>query len=327
MIVYHLAALTLAFLLDLLIGDPPKWPHPVRWIGSFILFLDKKWNRGGQRKVKGVIMVLTVLGAVFLAASAITYTGYHIHPLAGIIVEAILISTTIAQKSLKEAALEVYSPLHRENISEARLKLSYIVGRDTDKLEEPEIVRGTVETVAENTSDGITAPLFWALIGGAPLALLYRAANTCDSMAGYKNEKYLEFGWASARLDDLLNFIPARLTGLLMLLGKKPEHSSFKEAWDILLRDSRKHPSPNSGWGEAAAAALMGVQLGGINYYKGIVSDRARMGDPVVILEKGHILSVIEIMKRTSLLFLLFLWLGGMLFELAVTWIQSAAFI
>jgi adenosylcobinamide-phosphate synthase len=327
MIVYHLAALTLAFLLDQLIGDPPKWPHPVRWIGSFILFLDKKWNRGSKRKLKGTIMVLAVLSTVFLAASAITYTGYHIHPLAGIIIEAILISTTIAQKSLKEAALEVYSPLHRENISVARLKLSYIVGRDTEKLEEPEIVRGTVETVAENTSDGITAPLFWALIGGAPLALLYRAANTCDSMAGYKNERYLEFGWASARLDDLLNFIPARLTGLLMLLGKKPEHSSFKEAHDILLRDSRKHPSPNSGWGEAAAAALMGVQLGGINYYKGIVSDRARMGDPVVVLEKGHILSVIEIMKRTSLLFLLFLWLGGMLFELAVTWIQSAAFI
>jgi adenosylcobinamide-phosphate synthase len=321
MIVNHLAAITLAFLLDLLIGDPPKWPHPVRWIGSFILYLDKKWNKGERRRLKGTAMVLAVLGTVFLAASLIAAAGYVLHPLAGIVIEAVLISTTIAQKSLKEAAMEVYGPLHEGNLREARLKLSYIVGRDTDKLDEPEIVRGTVETVAENTSDGITAPLFWALIGGAPLALVYRAANTCDSMAGYKNEKYLHFGWASARLDDLLNFIPARLTGLLMLLGKKPEHSSFKETWAILLRDSRKHPSPNSGWGEAAAAALMGVQLGGINFYKSITSDRARMGDPIVILEKGHILSVIEIMKRTCLLFLLFLWLGGMLIELAFAWI------
>jgi adenosylcobinamide-phosphate synthase len=321
MILHHLIALTLAVIIDLIIGDPPEWPHPVRWIGSLIDKLEKHWNKGPAKKGKGIAMLLTVLLTVGFITFLVTAIFYWLHPAAGILVEAVLISTAIAQKSLKEAALTVYQPLKKEDMEEARQKLSYIVGRDTDQLDEPEIVRATVETVAENTSDGITAPLFWALIGGAPFALMYRAINTCDSMVGYKNEKFQDFGWASARLDDIVNWIPSRLTSLCMLAGSRPEYINTANAWNIVIRDAKKHPSPNSGWGEAAVAAILGVQLGGINFYKGIVSNRATMGEALVRLEKNHILKANHIVTRTVPIFLVLLWLGGMLFEMARTWI------
>lgn len=320
MIFYHLLAITLAFFIDAIVGDPPNWPHPVRWMGNLIGRLDRSWNNGEHRKVKGVAMLVTVLFVVFIITLLATLFFYWIHPIAGVLFEGIIISTTIAQKSLKAAALEVYEPLMQQNWSEARLKLSYIVGRDTDQLDEAELTRGTVETVAENTSDGVTAPLFWALIGGAPLAIVYRAINTCDSMVGYKNEKYGQFGWASARLDDVANWIPSRLTGILMLIGTQPELLSYREAWSILFRDAKKHPSPNSGWCEAGCAVILGIQLGGINYYKGKISDRARMGDAIVPLQADHIVQANAIMNRTVLLFLLCLWIGGIGIDMAISW-------
>ncbi|WP_066301754.1 adenosylcobinamide-phosphate synthase CbiB [Bacillus sp. FJAT-29937] len=320
MILHHLIALTIAVLIDLVVGDPPNWPHPVKWMGSFIYKLDKSWNKGSLRRLKGTAMLFTVLLTVGVISLLLVSFFYRIHPIAGIFVEAILISTAIAQKSLKEAALTVYDPLKRGDLAEARHKLSYIVGRDTDRLDEPEIVRGTVETVAENTSDGITAPLFWALIGGAPLALMYRAINTCDSMVGYRNEKYEDFGWASARIDDVVNWIPSRLTSVCMLFGNRSVHTSKKKVREMILRDAKKHPSPNSGWGEASVAGLLGIQLGGINYYKGIVSNRATMGDPLYRLEKKHILQTNHIVSRTIPIFLIMLWIGGIIIELARTW-------
>ncbi|WP_102272716.1 adenosylcobinamide-phosphate synthase CbiB [Cytobacillus massiliigabonensis] len=320
MITYHLFAITLACLLDRIIGDPVNWPHPVRWIGSLIYKLEKSWNKGTSRRRKGISMLLIVLLVVGGVSLLIVCFCYLVHPLAGIVAEGILISAAIAQKSLKEAALSVYAPLKKGDMEEARLKLSYIVGRDTETLDEPEIVRGAIETVAENTSDGITAPLFWALIGGAPFALMYRAINTCDSIVGYRNEKYQEFGWASARLDDTVNWIPSRITSICMLASNQPEHMNVREAWKIVWRDAKRHPSPNSGWGEAAVAAILGIQLGGINYYKGIVSNRAKMGDPLVRLEKNHILKANTIVARTVPIFLILLWVGGMLIEMACTW-------
>ncbi|KAA9017081.1 adenosylcobinamide-phosphate synthase CbiB [Niallia endozanthoxylica] len=323
MLIEHALSITLAVIIDRIIGDPPSWPHPVKWFGKMIAFLDKQLNNGGAqtRKWKGVWMLLIIILAVLLPSLLICMAAYSIHPLVGILVEGIIIAATIAQKSLKDAALEVYEPLQKEDLKEARLKLSYIVGRDTEHLPEPEIVRGTVETVAENTSDGVTAPMFWALVGGAPLALVYRAINTCDSMVGYKNENYQDFGWASARMDDAVNWIPSRLTGFMMLLANRPLKTNRKETWRILFRDAKKHPSPNSGWCEAAAAALLGVQLGGINTYKGMVSNRARMGDPLVTLESKDILKMNRILSQTVDLFLILLWLGGVLVEMAVTWI------
>ncbi len=320
MMVYHVYAITLAFFLDLLIGDPPKWPHPVKWIGMLIGRLEKKLNTGAHKKGNGILMLLLVLLLVLGITTGVTYLAYWLHPIAGMVVEAVLISTTIAQKSLRQAGMEVYRPLVEGNMAEARLKLSYIVGRDTEQLEESEIVRGTVETVAENTSDGITAPLFWAFIGGAPLAMMYRAINTCDSMVGYKNEKYSKFGWASAKLDDVVNWIPSRLTGFLMLLGCPSRYHTWKKRWSILFTDAKRHPSPNSGWTEAAVAALLGAQLGGRNIYKGVVSHRAEMGIKLVPLKAVHIRKSIKIMHLASFLFLILIWLGGLYFVITNSW-------
>jgi len=319
MILNHLLAITLAFFLDRLIGDPPNWPHPVKGFGKLISILEKRWNKGRNRKQKGALMTLTVLIVVISITGLSVAIAYTLHPLVGIFYEAILIATTIAQKSLQNAALDVYEPLQDGNMTEAREKLSWIVGRDTAHLNESEVVRGTVETVAENTSDGITAPLFWALIGGSVGAMAYRAINTCDSMVGYRNEKYGEFGYASAKLDDVVNWIPARLTGMCMILVKRP-HSTISRAWHILFRDAKLHPSPNSGWGEAATAAILGVQLGGFNTYGGIISNRARMGDPIMKLSALHIPKAIMIMNRASILFLLILWIGGLLFDVTISW-------
>ncbi|MEH7245843.1 adenosylcobinamide-phosphate synthase CbiB [Neobacillus niacini] len=325
MIVYHLIAINFAYFIDIFVGDPPNWPHPVRWIGTMISFFEKRLNHGKNKRLKGVAMLLFVLLIVFSTVLILVVISYLIHPFVGIAVESIVIATTIAQKSLKEAALEVYEPLSRGDLPVARTKLSCIVGRDTETLDESEIARGAIETVAENTSDGVTAPLFWALIGGAPLAMVYRATNTCDSMVGYLNEKYKEFGWASAKWDDFMNWIPSRVTGIIMLLGTKPLGMEYRRVWTILFRDAQKHPSPNSGWGEAAVAALLGIQLGGINYYKGMVSNRARMGEAINPIRAEHIIFANRILDKTVFLFILFLWIGGMTLELAFTWLQSSA--
>ncbi|WP_261128897.1 adenosylcobinamide-phosphate synthase CbiB [Bacillus sp. Marseille-Q3570] len=320
MILFHLYAITLALVIDAVVGDPPKWPHPVRWIGRLIAFLDTKLNRGRFRLQKGAFMLLFVVSLVGSITTLLVWFSYQVHPYTGILAEGIIISTTIARKSLKQAAMNVYQPLKQADLIKARKELSYIVGRDTEKLDESEITRGVVETVAENTSDGITAPMFWSLVGGAPLAMVYRVINTCDSMVGYRNEKYHRFGWCSAKTDDIVNWIPSRLTGLAMMVCNKPKYLTRKSAFRIWKRDAKKHPSPNSGWGEAAVAALLGVQLGGINYYDGVISKRSWMGDPIVSLGSNHILQTNSIMQTTVAGFICSLWIGGILYGLAISW-------
>ncbi|MCH6264446.1 adenosylcobinamide-phosphate synthase CbiB [Neobacillus citreus] len=295
-----------AIVLDLLIGDPRWLPHPVVLMGKFITFLEKSWNRGEGRVWKGIFLTATVVLLVFFLTFFIVLVAYQIHPFVGVFAQIYLISTTIAIKGLSSAAKEVLVPLVNGNLVEARLKLSMIVGRDTESLPESEIVRGTVETVAENTVDGITAPLFWAIIGGAPLAMVYRAINTLDSMVGHKDERFMQFGWASAKLDDLVNWIPARLTALSMWLSAFFIKGSKKSnGWSITWRDARKHPSPNSGWSEAMAAGLIGIQLGGINYYRGKKSVRAQMGDPLRNLVRSDIEQAIRIMHGGWIVFFL----------------------
>jgi adenosylcobinamide-phosphate synthase len=316
----HLIAITLALIIDGFIGDPPNWPHPVRWIGRMIAFFEQKWNHGVLRKLKGIGMVWIIISCTWLITWCLVYAVYMIHPAIGVVFEGILIATTIAQKGLADAAKVVFQPLNEGKIEEARKKLSYIVGRDTDDLPEEEVVRATVETVAENTCDAITAPIFWALVGGAPLAMVYRAINTCDSMVGYKNERYRDFGWASARFDDVLNWLPSRLTAWVMIIANKPvEGMTRSKVMKVMKRDGRLHPSPNSGWSEAATAGLLGVQLGGINKYRGVISHRAKMGIPLYPLRRHHILQSVAIMKRTVFLYTLVIWIGGILIELANT--------
>ncbi|WP_062232625.1 adenosylcobinamide-phosphate synthase CbiB [Fictibacillus sp. FJAT-27399] len=317
-IALHLLSLILALIIDQLIGDPRWLPHPVRGFGKMISLIDQALNRGSWKRLKGLIMLFILLSITLVLTFIIVRYAYSIHLALGIFIESVLISTTIAARGLKEAGLSVYTPLLRGDLEEARKKLSWIVGRDTEHLPHSEIVRGTVETVAENTSDGVTAPLFFAFIGGAPLALLYRAVNTCDSMVGYKNERYKDFGWASARLDDLLNYVPARLTALLMAAGGLGG-KRFTLSW--LKEQARNHPSPNSGWGEAAVAGILGIRLGGTNYYKGQVSYRPFIGRQTYSLKAIHIERTIAIMQRAVMWFtIVLIAAGGMYIVAAQSW-------
>ncbi|WP_079529160.1 adenosylcobinamide-phosphate synthase CbiB [Halobacillus hunanensis] len=316
----HLIALSCAFLLDIWLGDPRWLPHPVRAIGSLIKFFENRWNKGKFRRLKGMVMVLIVCGAVYVMTWLVMTLSYHVHAVLGAAVESLLIWTTIAIRGLKEASQEVYAPLMGSDFTRARHQLSMIVGRDTEHLDESEIARGTVETVAENTSDGITAPLIFAFLGGAPLAMLYRAVNTCDSMVGYRHDRFYLFGWASARLDDVLNLIPARLTSVLLLLVEKTHFQTKREAMALLFLHSKRHPSPNSGWGEAVFAILLGIQLGGENRYFGEVSFRPTIGIPYKNMGAEHIKIAQNYMVRAALYVLTLLWIGGAAIELAVTW-------
>ncbi|QGQ46095.1 adenosylcobinamide-phosphate synthase CbiB [Metabacillus sediminilitoris] len=309
-LLFHFYLLIAAIVVDLFIGDPKWLPHPVVMIGKAISFFDKRLNKGKVRKWKGVFLTLTIVGGTFTLVNSILYLLDQLHPYIRLITEIYLISTTIAINGLHKAGKEVMILLIKGDLVVARKRLSYIVGRDTEQLPSHEVVRGAVETVAENTVDAIIAPLCFALIGGAPLAMAYRAANTLDSMVGYKNEKYEQFGWASARLDDLVNWIPARLTAFLMWLFSWGVPKSRK--WNGLLitfRDAKKHPSPNSGWPEAMTAGLLGVVLGGMNSYKGVASYRKEMGDPIRRLQPNDISKTIIYMHGTWIMFVIFIFL------------------
>lgn len=315
----HLIACTLGIVLDRLIGDPKRMPHPVKWIGSLIGWLTKRLNKGGFRKTKGALLVILVVGATTVSAYAVVVVAYQVGIVFGILVEGLLISFGLAQKSLKQAAMEVYEPLTGGNLVQARVKLSWIVGRDTEKLSESEVTRGVVETVSENTSDGVTAPLFWAFLFGAAGIWMYKAVNTLDSMVAYKNKEFKEFGFVAAHTDDVFNYIPSRLTGLLILLTTQNEtkHSLYERmrGW---LTDAKKHPSPNSGYLEAATAYQLGVQLGGTNYYKGVVSKRATMGQKEVELAPRHIqLAVNHMYTVTAYFWLIGIMIGGVMIVIA----------
>lgn len=299
-------ACIIGIIFDILVGDPPKLPHPVRWIGKLIQSQTALWNQGKWRKLRGIVMALAVVGTAMFVVTLILLLSYQVSLIFGVLVEGLLIGIGLAQRSLKEAALAVYEPLVKGNFAEARVKLSWIVGRDTEKLGEDEIVRGVVETVSENTSDGVTAPLFYAFLFGAIGLWGYKAVNTLDSMVGYKNETFKDFGMFSAKLDDVLNFIPSRITGFLIVLGTKNETSySFGQRLKRWAQDAKKHPSPNSGYLEAATAVQLGVQLGGKNTYQGVVSHRAIMGEKLVPLTKEHIMASIIHMRIAMVLFTL----------------------
>lgn len=250
---------------------------------------------------RGIVLTLLTLAVAFGAMWALWYAAKELHEWLGYAVNTWFISTTIAVKGLKDAALEVYRPLCAGDLDEARLKTGYIVGRDTSSLGEDELTRATVETVAENTVDAVVSPLCYALLGGAPLAMLYRAANTLDSMVGYNNDKYRHFGWASARWDDVMNWIPARLTGLMLVLAALLAPGlNGRRAAAALRRFARLHPSPNSGIPESAVAGALGIELGGTNIYGGRVSERARMGWPLRPRGREDIIRAVRLMYGVS---------------------------
>lgn len=298
-----LSVIFLAVLLDLIIGDPGWLPHPVVAIGHVIHRLDRGLRRHWlNQRLAGILLLLLVVicsaGATWVLLQFLTV----LLPLAGWIAAVVISSTCLAARSLHKESARVASALLAGDLPLARRHLSYIVGRDTDGLEEPEIWRAVVETVAENTSDGIVAPLFWLTIGGPVSAMAYKAVSTLDSMVGYRNQRYLQFGWASARMDDLLNFIPARISALLLVISAPLAGCSASGAARITLRDRLKHPSPNSGHPEAAAAGALGVRLGGAAGYSGISSWKEYIGDPLQPLDERAYRNMIKLMYISTLL-------------------------
>lgn len=303
----------LAIVIDLVVGDPRSLPHPVVIIGHGISQLEQRWNQGSakRRRLYGGLLTATIVLGTFSSAWLLLALLTWLHPWLGGVAGLWLLATTLAIKGLVDAARAVAEPLSKGDLPAARQALGMIVGRDTQRLDEAEITRGTVETVAENTVDGITAPLFFALIGGAPLALAYKAVNTLDSMVGYKNQRYADFGFVSAKLDDVANWIPARLTTLcLWLAGLLLSVSGVLALrWRGALRgtclDAPRHPSPNAGWPEAMVARLLGVRLGGTNFYQGVASHRATLGEPFEQLRVAHISATTRLMHGAWMLFML----------------------
>ena len=299
---FGIAALIAGFLLDLLLGDPEWLYHPVRLIGKYISFAEKRLrSRGGDLRKKAVILTGST---IFLTMASTAFILWLLH-LAGRI--PLFIGMTlmnwmgIAVRCMAKEARDVERSFDR-GIDAARKQVARIVGRDTDRLSEEEIIKATVETVAENTTDGVISPLFWALLGGPVLLWGFKAANTLDSMVGYMDEKYRDIGWSSAKLDDVLNYIPARLTALLMIGAAFLTKLDGRNAFRMVRRDHANHKSPNCAWSEAAAAGALHIQLGGTHEYFGKPVVKPTIGNADRPAEKRDIRRSVSLLYGTSIL-------------------------
>lgn len=289
--------------LDLLIGDPRWFPHPVKWIGRFAMFLEAPARKiCRNQRLAGAVTALLVLGVTAAVSFTLIRCGTFLHPLAGDAIGILLIYTGIAARDLVKHSTDVQRALEVGDQVEAAGRVAMICGRDTDRLDEPATVRAAVESVAENIVDGVTAPLFFAVIGGPVGIMVYKAVNTLDSTFGYKNEAYARFGWTSAKIDDVANFVPARLTALIVPLAALILGLRSRDSARILARDRLKHPSPNAGHTEAAYAGALGVQLGGLSYYGGVPHQKPTLGDPIVTPEGLHIGLANKLMLTTAAL-------------------------
>ena len=313
----RLLAIALAGILDQIFGDPRVAWHPICLIGNLISWTEK-WTRplfpktkSGERAA-GVYLVVFVLLIATAAPVAITLGLYRLHWFIGVLAESILLYFTFAARSLERESMAVFHALESKGLTAGRQVVSMIVGRDTEELTEAGVIKAAVETVAENTSDGVIAPIFYALIGGAPLAYFYKAVNTMDSMVGYKNDRYQYYGTAAARLDDLVNLIPARLSALLMMAAhalvkrnrkwQGVQRQSFIDVWRIYRRDCHAHASPNSAQTESVMAGALGVQLAGDASYFGIVHHKPTIGDDLRPVERADIARAVMMMKTTAML-------------------------
>ena len=312
MLKYSLPALIIGFVLDLLIGDPRWLYHPICVIGNLIAVLEKvirkifPKNHGGELTGGFLIVVLVCLfsGGVPLL---VLYYLYRYLPVAGFVLEVFWCYQLLATRSLKDESMKVYDRLKNGTLDEARYAVSMIVGRDTRELTETGVTKAAVETVAENTADGIIAPMFYMFIGGAPLAFLYKGINTMDSMVGYKNDTYLYFGRCAAKLDDLANLIPARITGLVMIVASYFLNLDAKRAWKTFWRDRYHHLSPNSAMTESVTAGALNIQLGGDHFYFGKLVHKETIGDDIRPVEAEDIKRANHLMYLTSFLGLVFL--------------------
>lgn len=305
-----LAAVACGFCLDFFIGDPQGVWHPVMAIGKLISICENRIRKRFPKTVKGeklggTLLWLCVTIPSFMIPFLILYIAKAINIWLYFALETLFCYQIFAARSLKRESMRVFNALKQGKLQEARHYLSWIVGRVTEHLDEQQVARAAVETVAENTSDGVTAPMMFMLIGGAPLAFLYKAVNTLDSMVGYKNEKYLYFGRFSAKMDDLFNFIPARLTGLMMIPATLILRLNAKNAAKIFFRDRKNHSSPNSAQTEAACAGALGIRLGGDAYYSGKLVKKPTIGDPIRPIVPEDIKRANNLMYLTAALSLL----------------------
>lgn len=314
---YHTIALAAGYLLDLLIGDPRWLYHPVCLIGNLITLLEKGIRKIFPKTEKGelfggflevILVCLISLGVPCAVLSML----YRYMPLAGLVLETFWCYQLLATKSLKDESMKVYDRLKNGTIEEARYAVSMIVGRDTSELTEEGVTKAAVETVAENSSDGVIAPMLYMALGGAPLMFLYKGINTMDSMLGYKNDRYLYFGRCAAKLDDLANYIPARISGWLMVAAAFLTGMNGKNAAKIYKRDRRNHASPNSAQTEAAVAGALRVQLAGNAYYFGKLYEKPTIGDKLREVEPEDIRRANRLLYGASVLSVL-LCLGGRL--------------
>lgn len=310
---YHILAFSLGFLLDLLLGDPYWIPHPIRLIGSLISGLENKLlNKNIQNKNKqlnsknelknGVVLVILVLTITFCITAMLIIGAYSINQYVGIFIETIMTYQILATKCLKVESMKVYYCLQSEGLEEARRTVSMIVGRDTLVLDEEGVAKAAIETVAENTSDGVIAPMLYTALGGPILGFLYKAVNTMDSMVGYKNDKYIYFGRAAAKLDDAVNYIPARISAYLMIFAAFIGGKVFngRQAYEIYKRDNRNHVSPNSAQTESVCAGALSIQLAGDASYFGKIVKKPFIGDALKSVEYEDIKRVNKLMYLTA---------------------------
>ena len=307
--IIRLLPLLIGTCIDLLAGDPHGIPHPVILIGKMISFLEKHLRRlfpktkSGERTAGSMLWVIVVILSSVVPYLILLFCG-QIHAVLRIAVESIMCWQILAIRDLREESMKVFHALRKGRLTDARQAVSMIVGRDTDLLGEKGIIRAAVETIAENTSDGIIAPMFFMILGGAPAGFFYKAVNTMDSMLGYIDAPYTNFGWFPAKADDVCNFIPARLAALLMLSAGALQKLNIKNGWKIFLRDRYKHASPNSAQTEAACAGLLEVQLAGDAWYRGVLHKKQFIGDPLREIVTDDIPRTCALMYLTSFLML-----------------------
>lgn len=307
---YSLLALLFGFGLDLIVGDPHAIPHPVVWIGRLICALEKLLRRWfpktprGETAAGGVLWVLVVAVSTLVPALFLRLCA-QVHALLRLVVETILCAQILATKSLKDESMKVYHALAGADLEKSRRAVAMIVGRDTEQLDCAGVTRAAVETVAENTSDGVLAPMLFLAIGGAPLGFFYKAVNTMDSMLGYVEPPYKNIGCIPAKMDDVMNFIPARLSALLMLPAGWLLKLNVKNGWKIFRRDRRNHASPNSAQTESVCAGLLGVQLAGDACYHGVLHKKPFIGDALRPIEYEDIKRSCRLLYVTAVLALL----------------------
>ncbi len=298
-----------AVILDLIIGDPWERFHPIVLIGRLVSWLESKLrsetSSNKRQKVAGAVLVFIVVAGSYFLTAALIQSAASFDSRLGYLVSLIIFTHCLALKGLIRAGQEVKAELDAGNLNGARAAVNKIVGRDCSQASQTDVIRAAVESLAENTSDGILAPILFFIIGGTPLAVAYKAVNTIDSMLGYKNEKYLHFGWAGAKFDDLWNFIPSRLTALAFIIGAFILRLNYQAAFKITLRDASKHPSPNAGYPEAAAAGALGLRFGGTNYYHGQESFRAYLGDKTQEFSLADIDKISRLIYSSVIIFIL----------------------